>query len=209
MKHSPAKTPLDGSARGLSDPSEWVNTHGDYLYAYSLRRLRNPSLAQDVVQETFLAALESASSFVGRSSERTWFTGILKNKIIDHFRQAARTLDFEVSDSRTRAADDNFVAGGFMGGTWIPERRPSDWAIDPTDELERREFRQLLGECLDSMDQRYALVFVLREMEEINSNEICNILKVNPTNLRVMLYRARKLLRRCLETKWINTEGKR
>src|ERR1051325_9770151 len=77
-------------SRAAPDPSAWVDQHGDYLYRYALMRLRDPALAEDVVQETLLAALQSRHAYQGRSAERTWLTGILKHKLVDHFREASR-----------------------------------------------------------------------------------------------------------------------
>ncbi|NOY23070.1 MAG: RNA polymerase sigma factor [Acidobacteria bacterium] len=84
------------------DPKQWVEKHGDYLYRFALLRVHNPQIAEDMVQETFLAALKSNANFEGRSSERTWLTGILKNKIIDHYRKNVRTAGF----SETLSAED-------------------------------------------------------------------------------------------------------
>ena len=78
----------------LCDPTQWVDLHGNYLYHFALGRLRNPELAENAVQETFLAALEGKEKFSGRSSERTWLSGILKHKIVDHFRKKYREVDF-------------------------------------------------------------------------------------------------------------------
>ena len=72
------------------DAERWVDRHGDCLYRYALLRLRAPDLAADLVQETFLEALRVRASFAGRSSERTWLVGILRHKILDHYRRSGR-----------------------------------------------------------------------------------------------------------------------
>ena len=77
-----------------SKPEEWVDRHGDYLYRYALLKLKDTSLAEDLVQETFLSVLKSRHNFHGRSSEKTWFVGILKHKIADHFRKSGREALF-------------------------------------------------------------------------------------------------------------------
>src|SRR5436853_5092997 len=88
---APSKTPAAGQ---LSDPERWVEEHGDYLFKYALSRLRDPLKAEDFVQETFLAALKGGKSFQGRSAEKSFLVGILKNKICDHFRRASRETAF-------------------------------------------------------------------------------------------------------------------
>ena len=77
-----------GPVREQACPEGWVDKYGDYLYRFALVRVDSPEAAEDLVQETFLAALKAAPSFAGRSSERTWLTGILKNKMVDRLRQA-------------------------------------------------------------------------------------------------------------------------
>ena len=75
-------------------PDQWVELHGDYLFRFALSRLRDPKTAEDLLQETFLAALQSLDRFEGRSTERSWLTGILKHKILDHFRRSGREVEF-------------------------------------------------------------------------------------------------------------------
>src|SRR6201999_4660811 len=83
------RVPDDEQPSHHANPERWVEEHGDYLFRYALSRLRDPVRAEDAVQETFLAALK-AGNFAGRSAEKSWLTGILKNKIFDHFRKAGR-----------------------------------------------------------------------------------------------------------------------
>jgi RNA polymerase sigma-70 factor (ECF subfamily) len=191
------------AVKAISDPATWVDQHGDYLYRNALARVREPGIAEDVVQETFLAALKARHSFAGKSTERTWLVGILKRKIVDYYRKISRETNLDKVDHMLSTADDNFETSGGMAGMWKTEQQPAEWMIDSSDAAEQTEFWNFLQKCLDKLPPRLAVMFVLREMEEINSEEICNILRLTPTNLRVMLYRARKELRGCLEKKWI------
>jgi RNA polymerase sigma-70 factor (ECF subfamily) len=75
----------------LPDPGEWVERYGDALYRYALARLRRPQEAEEAVQDTLLAALKGRGQFQGQSHPRTWLIGILKRKIADLFRRAARS----------------------------------------------------------------------------------------------------------------------
>src|SRR5690349_10462002 len=81
------------------DPTAWVDEHGDYLFRYALIRLRDQERAEDAVQEALLAALQHLDSYSGRSTERTWLTGILKHKIIDQIRKACKEVPFDASDT--------------------------------------------------------------------------------------------------------------
>ena len=78
----------DGAeAEPLTNPREWVDRHGDFLYRFAMARVRRADVAEDLVQETLLAAWRGRARFAGRSSERTWLTSILKRKAIDWLRR--------------------------------------------------------------------------------------------------------------------------
>jgi len=191
----------------ISDPGTWVNQYGDLLFKYAVLRLKDQNTAEDAVQETFLAALKAKDSFAGQSSERTWLVSILKNKIVDHFRRISREADFENLDLLT-AADDDYLASGSRAGTWKTGRRPADWMIETSDPAEQKEFWEFLRMCIDQLAPHISIIFVLRDIEDLKNEEICNIVNLQPTNLRVILYRVRKRLRQCLEKNWIDTERK-
>jgi RNA polymerase sigma-70 factor (ECF subfamily) len=101
-------------ATGLSDPEQWVELHGDYLFKYALARLRDPARAEDMVQETFLAALKGGKSFAGRSAEKSWLVGILKNKICDHYRKASRETSFTDMEFYSDEESERFVPDGLF-----------------------------------------------------------------------------------------------
>ncbi|MCP4583100.1 MAG: sigma-70 family RNA polymerase sigma factor [candidate division Zixibacteria bacterium] len=191
----------------LSDPDTWVDKYGDYLYRYALARLRDKRQAEDAVQETFLAALQARSNFAGQSSEKTWLVGILKNKIIDLFRKSERESKHEDIDAYYTSADDDFAQSGANIGQWQINRRPADWAIDSSNSSEVNEFWEFLMACLSQVPKKIADIYVLREIEGFENEEICNKLDVSATNIRVMLHRARKQLRRCLELNWLEKKS--
>src|SRR5215475_7654938 len=103
----------------FSDPERWVEEHGDYLFRYALSRLRDPAKAEDMVQETFLAALKGAKHFQGRSSEKSWLVGILKNKICDSYRKASRETSFTDLDFYSEEESDRFISEGVYKNGWI------------------------------------------------------------------------------------------
>ncbi|HEY7546808.1 MAG TPA: sigma-70 family RNA polymerase sigma factor, partial [Blastocatellia bacterium] len=165
---------------------------------YALLRLRDHSLAEEVVQETLLAALQSHNKFAGQSSERTWLVGILKHKIIDHFRRSSRERVAETSEPMPEHVAQLFDQSGY----WHHDIGPIDWGSDPARDFERMEFQKILDRCLSELPHRTASAFALREMEDMSSEEICKVLDVTTTNLWVMLHRARAHMRHCLEIKW-------
>lgn len=184
----------------LTDPAQWVDLHGDYLYRFALSRIRNPDLAENVVQETLLAALQSRESFSGRSSERTWLIGILKHKIIDHYRKNYREIP------ETDLQVDEEAVNSFFDQAEHPLKYPSNWIPNPRELYGQKEFWLVLENCLKRLPQATADAFSMREIDKMKSEEICKILGISSTNLWVMLYRARLQLRGCLEQNWFEKE---
>ena len=179
------------------DPEAWVDQHGDCLYRYALMRVRHPEVAEDLVQETLLAAVRTHKNFRGTSSERSWLCGILKNKICDHFRKLAR----EVSYTDLEFLEDE-MSHKFINQGWNHDLGPAEWKPEAEAALDRKEFWETFRSCLDKLPQRVADVFMLREMEEMETAQICETLRISQNNLWVMLRRARMALRECLELNW-------
>ena len=175
------------------NPQTWLERHGDHLYRFALFRLRDRSVAEDMVQETLLAALKSRDSFACISKERTWLIGILKHKIADHFRRNSR-------DNWCQQADDDEFFNN--DGSWRVEARPILWNVNPHSILERKNFEETLHVCLSQLPERLARVFILREIEGLSSDEICELLNITPSNLWVMLHRARLNLQRLIGLHW-------
>ena len=196
---SPAASPL-------SDPEQWVELHGDYLFKFALARLRDPGRAEDAVQETFLAALKGGRAFAGRSAEKSWLVGILKNKIYDYYRQASRETSFTDLEFYSDEESERFVPDGLFKDGWIHELGPQEWA-SPGATLDSELFWKTFRDCSSHLPANVATVFNLREVDGVASKEICELLKISETNLWVMLHRARMALRRCLENNWFAKPG--
>lgn len=169
-------------------------------------QLRDEALAEDAVQEALLGALRNSPSFSGRSAFATWVFGILKNKITDALR--SRIRDRSGSADRSVARESSGDAGDDGGpqffdrkGMWKAENRPADWG-DPHESLENAQFWRVFEACLDSLPEGQARVFMMRQMLELDSGEICAVAGLSVTNLHVLLHRARLRLRACLEGQW-------
>lgn len=184
----------------LSPADTWVDQHGDYLFRYAMMRLRDRELAENLVQETFLAALKGRGSFGGRSSERTWMVGILKHKIIDHYRKDFR--ERPVTDLQTMQSDEEQTVDQFYDALGNPRKYPRDWMPDPQAVLNSKEFWTVLHGCMEKLPKTTAAAFAMRELDAMDTAPICKELGITPTNLWVMLHRARLQLRACLETNW-------
>ena len=202
---------LSPSHPQLSDPAIWVERYGDFLFRHALFRLRDRWWAEEMVQETFLAALKARGGFAGRSSERTWLVGILKHKIVDHLRQASREVFVEDVERLPWEAERPFAGEGEWKGHWRggDGGGPAAWGETPFTDLDRKAFREALGVCLSKLSSRMASAFTLREVDGLSSEEVCKVLNVTPTNLWVMLHRCRMHLRRCLEVHWFGSRAER
>jgi RNA polymerase sigma-70 factor (ECF subfamily) len=178
----------------ISDPAGWVDAHGDRLFRYALSRIRDERAAEDLVQDCLIAAFESRDKFEGNSSELTWMTGIMRNKIFEHLRKQSRESTLAINDDEER---ENSLFD--VGGHWSGAAAPKDWGGEPHQKAESAEFSSALKSCLDALTPNVARAFVLREMEGVEHRECAEAMGVPPGRLAVLLYRARMRLRRCLE----------
>jgi RNA polymerase sigma-70 factor, ECF subfamily len=191
-----------GQERALSQPESWLEQHGDALYRYAYSRVRNASQAEDLVQETLLAAFQARQGFAGRSTERTWLIGILKNKLMDHLRKSAREQPLGATDDIEAEIGALFVADGH----W--KAPPSAWE-NPTEALEQKQFWKIMAECLEALPPRQAQVFAMCEFDGRDSAEVCKVFQIAATNLWILLHRARLRLRECLDDLWFGRETER
>jgi RNA polymerase sigma-70 factor (ECF subfamily) len=182
-----------------------LDQHRGYLLRVARLQLRDESLAEDVVQETLLAAL-SGSGFSGKSSLRTWLTGILKHKIVDAIRRKQRepTVASAFGDVDSELDIEDFDGLFKENGAW--DTKPADWG-NPDAALSRRQFFDIMDLCLEKLPPNTARVFVMREVMELETDEICKELTITANNLWVILYRARMSLRECLERTWFAGGG--
>jgi RNA polymerase sigma-70 factor (TIGR02943 family) len=181
------------------DPNLWLDEHGDYLFRFALSRLRDGDAAEEVVQDTFVSALKNVKQFSGRSSERAWLLGILKNKIVDVYRKRNRdpiNVDGDNADISEMLFDQN--------GSWKKEIRPT--LKQSLDSVDREEFWAILKKCLGLLPSRQADAFTLRTMDEQSTENICKQLEITPTNYWVILHRARLQLSGCMKQQWFDGE---
>ena len=174
-----------------------------YLLRVAQLQLLDTDLAEDVVQETMLAALKAREGFTGKSTVKTWLTGILKHKIVDAIR--ARQREPLLASSFEEETDlDEFDPMFKDDGRW--EARPADWG-DPEGALSRQQFFDVMQVCLEKLPPNTARVFMMREVMDLTTEEICKELKITANNLWVILYRARMALRMCLEQNWFSGQA--
>lgn len=182
--------------------TEIVRHRADLLRIATIQ-LRDPHLAEDVVQETLLAALKSAEAYEGRATVKTWLVGILKYKVLDAIRSRARAPR-TMSDLESERATGDLDALFDEMGAW--REKPREWS-DPSHGTRQRDFDRVLERCLERLPGVSAQAFVLREVFEMEAEEVCGLVSVTRNHLNVLLYRARMSLRRCLDLHWVAGEG--
>jgi RNA polymerase sigma-70 factor (ECF subfamily) len=181
------------------DPSRWIEEYGDFLYNYAYFRVTSKELAEDLVQETFLAALHSRYNFKGDSKEKTWLVAILKRKIIDYYRKkSASDVSYEENEN------DPFIKHGANKGQWEPSRVPGVWEEKNIKTSEKEEFYKILDFCLSLLPDKWSSVFRLKTMEEYSSQNVCKELGISSSNFWVIMHRARLRLRECFEKQWFD-----
>ena len=182
------------SSRKLT-PETWVDAHADYLFNYAISRVGDEDMARDLIQDTFIAGLKSAGNFKGQASERTWLVAILKRKIIDHYRRInSRKGQAEVKRQYNRATD--------SAGDWLEEQVADPSSIRENDFMENEELGLALQACIDALPEKQRRVFVLKTIRGVSTEDICKELNINPSNLWVMVHRARTALMGCLNKNW-------
>jgi len=178
-----------------------LDQHRPQLLKYATLQLRNHAQAEDVVQETLIAAIRGAGTFAGGSTVRTWLIGILKHKIIDTIRKASREQSLDQYEASADDLDPMFRPDGHYVD------KPADWG-DPEEALSRQRFFAVLEQCMDSLPKTTAQAFAMREVMGLETAEICANLSITPSNCWVLLFRARMRLRECLERNWIGAGGR-
>lgn len=193
----------------FNDPLVWFELYGDYLFAFARRRVRDQTAAEDLVQETFLAALSAKKSFAGKSSEKTWLTGILKHKIYDYYIKNFRQTELTPEEADLSDYNYMFERDDEWDGHWNDRFAPAVWDnASPLKQVEEGEFQTVFSMCLTGLPERIANAFVMREVDGLKSEEICEALRVSVNNYWTMMHRARLHLRRCLEVNWFVREDK-
>ncbi|MGZ3872688.1 MAG: sigma-70 family RNA polymerase sigma factor [Mucilaginibacter sp.] len=183
------------------DPQQWVNKYADYLYGYAITHINDEELARDLVQETFLAALEKVEKFKGNSLESTWLTAILKNKIIDIYRKKSSGF-LKRQEARIGAQDlDDFF--DVEDGHWKAQHQPQAFGLESYNPLLGKEFNHILKQCMQKLPSLWLSVFTMKHMDEETTETICSELKVTSSNYWVIIHRAKVNIRACLQKNWI------
>ncbi len=176
-------------------PENWVDQYADYLFNYAVSRVSDTEVAKDLVQETFFAGLKSAKNYKGTAAERTWLIAILKRKVIDHYRKIySNKGKAEVRMSYSSHSDTD--------GDWLEEQVADPISTLENDRIENEELGLAIQECISKLPKKQSLVFIMKTIQGMSTEDICKELGINPSNLWVMIHRARTALMGCLNQNW-------
>ena len=182
------------------DITQLVNDHAEELLRYAIGRVSERADAEDLVQETFIAAHRSANDFKGDSSPKTWLYGILKHKVLDHHRKVFRQpKQVEVGDEWQDAFFD-------AAGHWRMDARPQTWTEEPH-LLDDPAFNSQLSSCIEQLPPKQGTAIRLKYQQDMDSDTIRQELGITATNYWQLLHRAKLQLRQCLETNWFSRQG--
>ncbi len=178
-------------------PDNWVDNYADYLFNYAVGRVSDAEIAKDLVQETFFAGLNSAKNYKGDAAERTWLIAILKRKVIDYYRKInSKKGKAEVRMSYSSSSDSE--------GDWMEEQVADPFSTLENDAIENQELGSAIFDCIGKLPKKQALVFNMKTIQGVSTEDICKELGINPSNLWVMIHRARTALMGCLNQNWFN-----
>jgi len=180
----------------ILNPEKWVDKYADYLYNYTIVRVNDHIVAQDLISETFLAGLKSKNNFKGEASERTWLISILKRKIIDYYRK--------INSNKGKAEVHISYRDEEAEGDWLEENAADPFDRTAEDRMENRELGLAILECLDKLPEKQATIFKMKTVENFDTEAICKEYDITPSNLWVIIHRARKSMVECLEKNWFN-----
>ena len=171
--------------------------HRGHLLKFAMLQVRDRAAAEDLVQDTFAAAVVALERFEGRASLRTWLTRILLNKIADHLRASGRYVSIDAH----AAEDENDGIEAFFQANGRHVEMPQAWD-SPDEALTQKRFFDALERCVEGLSRTAGRVFLLRELMGFSIEEICKELSISESNCSVILHRSRIRLRTCLEKKW-------
>ena len=178
------------------NPNKWIDLYSDYLFNYTITRVNDRDIAQDLVQDTFFAGLKSMKNFKGEASERTWLVSILKRKIIDYYRK----INSNKGKAEVRV---NFSEEGDEEGSWLEKRVADPFDKTAEDNIENKELGLAIHDCLSKLPEKQAEIFKMKTIIGYETEVICNEFDITASNLWVIIHRARTALASCLEDNWL------
>ncbi len=178
----------------------WVNEYSDALYSWAFYKTSSKETAEDLVQDTFLAAFNKLDSFKGKSQPKTWLFSILNNKVIDHYRLSAKTTKQTISLSEEKGYE---ISDGFFdeNENWKSNAIHPIWNQDQ-ELLDDPNFNNVMQLCMDDLPQNWKYAVTSKYLTDKDANDICQYLNITVSNYWQIIHRAKLVLKKCLEMKW-------
>lgn len=201
MKSSVSDFLLPRGAAPLCDASDLMQLRKELL-RFAILQLRNRELAEDVVQEVLVSACTANARFEHRAALRSWLFAVMKNKIIDVFRDRWNKDRVDLIETDDESEFDVVFT---HYERWQRDEMPTSWG-NPEQSFENLEFWHVFDLCMSKLPEATARVFSMREFLGLDATEICRELKIKPSNCWIILYRARMYLRLCLQQHWFTKD---
>lgn len=178
----------------------WVNDFSDELYSWAFYKTTSKETAEDLVQETFLAAYHKIDSFEGKSQPKTWLFSILNNKVIDYYRKSAKTTKqtFSLTENSGYELSDAVFT---ETGCW------ENYDVNPIWDqevhlLDNSEFNIVMQECMQELPKKWKTALTSKYLSDKNTEAICQELEITTSNYWQIVHRAKLLVKKCLEINW-------
>jgi RNA polymerase sigma-70 factor, ECF subfamily len=192
--------------------SELVSRYNSSLLRVAMLYVRNRSVAEEVVQETWLGVLQGLQRFENRSLLKTWIFRILTNRAKTRAAREGRTVPFsslgdEDVSGPSVEPESFFPSDSRWAGHWASP--PASWAETPEDRLVSKETLGVIRSTIETLPPAQARVISLRDVEGWSSEEVCELLDLSEANQRVLLHRARSRVRAALERHLDSSDARR
>src|SRR5258707_9107950 len=183
----------------------WVEQYTESMYSWAFYKTSGKETAEDLVQDTFLAACQQLPGFKGESSPKTWLFSILNNKINDYHRKRLRNPAPAEQIENDQHAGNLFSLFFDRNDKWDNVQKPSNWTREDENILDNAAFNKVLQHCLEKLPAQWFSAVGMKYIHEKKSEEICQELGIAATNYWQILHRAKLQLRKCLELNWFKS----
>lgn len=190
---------IDNKSKSIIE--NWVNDYSDALFSWAFYKTSSKETAEDLVQDTFLAAYNKLDSFKGNSQPKTWLFSILNNKVVDYYRLSSKTTKKTVSLTEDQGVE---LSNGFFNDSenWKDTAINPIWTQDQ-ELLDNPEFNKVMQHCMDDLPIHWKQAITSKYLTDKKADEICQDLNITVSNYWQIIHRAKLVLKKCLETKWI------
>lgn len=178
----------------------WFREYSDELFTWAIHKTSSRETAEDLVQETFLSATKGFNGFKNNSNPKTWLFSILNNKIVDHYRAKARSLQVDSLKVEIKAQN---LTGSFFDAhsNWKLKGDQILWE-EEMHILDNPDFRKIMTNCISGLPENWRLAFMSKYLLGKSSEQICQEIQVTQSNYWQIIHRAKLTLKQCIDQKW-------